>query len=66
MTELLSPAGKSAEREAEKESWRTCMKMKLLQRVLINLAHMDLKHRKYVFVHLFVSFSLNSFVRCCF
>lgn len=42
------------------------MKMKLLQRVLINLAHMDLKHRKYVFVHLFVSFSLNSFVRCCF
>lgn len=45
MTELLLPAGKSAERGAEKESWRTCMKMKRLQRVLIKLAHVDLKRR---------------------
>lgn len=38
MIECLSPTGKSAMRGAEKESWRTCMKM-------IHLQSVQIKHR---------------------
>lgn len=39
MIKHLSPTGKSAWRGAEKESWRTCMKLTHLQSVQIKFTH---------------------------